>query len=231
MKKTVSYTKKVQKRIFKVVTSRFKNYYLTGGTALSLYFNHRLSEDLDFFTKKYKREEPDKIMDFISRKTGFSYKLETEQVDPKLIPMKVYFLEIKKGVILKIDFVQDFMKNTRRIHNGLHSIEDIYIRKISIAIREEKESVTGRIISTGRQTARDLYDIFYLSKNYKPLSSFFLEYFPKTKAESLIAWYRSFNRMDLKMELIDLIPGIDTSEIFKYLDREILIELPNKLIP
>lgn len=231
MKKTILYTKKVQEKIFRLVTARFKNYYLTGGTALSLYFNHRFSEDLDFFTQGYKREEPNKIMDFISRKTGFPYKLETEQVDPKLIPMKVYFLEFKRGIVLKIDFVQDFMKNVKRIQNGLHSIEDIYIRKISITSHKEKESPTGRMVPTGRQTARDLYDIFYLSKNYKPLSGFFLKYFSKSKAESLIAWYRSFNRMDFKMELIDLIPGIDTSEILKYLDREILIELPNKLIP
>lgn len=231
MKKTISYTKKVQKRIFKLVTSRFKNYYLTGGTALSFYFNHRFSEDLDFFTQKYKREDPDKIMDLISRETGFPHRMEAEQNDPRLIPMKVYFMELGNGIILKMDFVQDFMKNIKRARNGLHAIEDIYIRKISIATQKEKQSATGRMMPTGRQTARDLYDIFYLSKNYKSLSNFFLEYFPRNKAESLIAWYRSFSRMDLKMELIDLIPGIDTREMFKHLDEEILLDLPNKIIP
>ena len=231
MKKTISYIKKEQKKISSMVTSKYKNYYLTGGTALSFYFNHRLSEDLDFFTQKYKRDTPDKIMDFVSKKTRFPFKLEAEQKDPKLVPMKVYFMELKQGVVLKVDFVQDFMENVKRIKNGLHSIEDIYLRKIAATTGiGEKMSITGKILPAGRQTARDLYDIFYLSQKHKPISNFFLEYYSRDKAENLIAWYRSFNRMSLKMELLDLVPGIDTGKVFKHLDDEIIKKLPDKLI-
>ena len=53
-------------------------------------------------------------MQFIYEKTGFEFKLEVEQDDPKLIPMKVYSLDLKKGIILKIDFVQDFTKNLKK---------------------------------------------------------------------------------------------------------------------
>lgn len=232
MRTAIPYIKKEQKRITRIVTDRFKNYYLTGGTALCLYFNHRFSEDLDFFTQKYRKEDPNKIMEFLTQKTGFSYKLEGEQDEPKMIPMKVYSMELKKGIVLKLDFVQDFMKNTKKIKDGLHSVEDIYLRKIAIAVGgEEKEGITGKLIPTGRQTARDFYDIFYLSHNYKPVSDFFVEYFSKDKAESLIAWYRSFNRMNLKMELIDLVPKVDVQKILRYLDDEILKKLPEKIIP
>lgn len=231
MKKDISYITEEQKKIVSIVTAKFKDYYLTGGTALSFYFNHRFSEDLDFFTQKYERKDHDEIMSFISAKTGYAFKLEAEQNDPKLVPMKVYFMELKRGYILKIDFVQDFMKNIKPIKNGLHSTEDIYLRKVSITVgSEEKESITGGILSTGRQTAKDLYDIFHLSMNYKPVSDFFLEHFPKDKADNLIAWYRSFNRMNLKMDLLDLIPNVNTAEILKYLDHEILKNLPDKLI-
>lgn len=231
MKKVISYIKSEQKRITKVVTGEFKNYYLTGGTALSFYFNHRFSEDLDFFTQKYKKADPDRIMNFIAEKTGFNFKIGAEQDDPKLVPMKVYFLELKKKSILKIDFVQDFEKTIKKIVRGMHSIEDIYFRKISTAIGTgKKESITGKIMAAGRQTAKDLFDIYCLSKQYKPVSDFFLEYFSLDKAENVIAWYRGFNRMDLKLELMDLVPGVDTGEVIKHLDNEILKTLPDKLI-
>ena len=73
------YIVKQQKRIAQLVTSHFKDYYLTGGTALAFYYDHRFSEDLDFFTQKYSDSVPKQIMNFISQKTGFSYKLDAEQ--------------------------------------------------------------------------------------------------------------------------------------------------------
>ena len=56
MRDKVSYIKSEQKRISKMVTKEFKSYYLTGGTALSFYFNHRFSEDLDFLLRDTKKK-------------------------------------------------------------------------------------------------------------------------------------------------------------------------------
>lgn len=231
MEKKISYIKGEQKRIAGIVTKKFKRYYLTGGTALSFYFNHRFSEDLDFFSQSYNKKDPDKIMNFIAKLTGFKFKLEAEQDDPKLIPMKVYLLELKKRCVLKIDFVQDFQKNIKGIKNGMHSVEDIYYRKMSIGTRTAgKLDIIGKEIPTGRQSVKDLFDIYYLSKHHKPLSEFFFEYFSYDKAESLIAWYRGFNRMDLKVGLLDLVSKVNTGEVIRYLDSEILKKLPEKLI-
>ena len=231
MENKISYIKGEQKKITAMVTKKFKKYYLTGGTALSFYFNHRFSEDLDFFTQDYRKEAPDRIMNFVSKEGGFDFKLEAEQDDPKLIPMKVYSLGLKRGCVLKIDFVQDFEKNIKKIKNGLHSLEDIYYRKISAGIGTvKKQDATGRIIHAGRQSAKDLFDLYYLSKHQQSLSEFFLEYFSYDKAEALIAWYRGFNRMNLKTELLDLVPNVDTDRVIKHLDDEILKKLPEKLI-
>jgi len=231
MKNEISYIKGEQKRITGIVTKKFKKYYLTGGTALAFYFAHRFSEDLDFFTQEYKKEEPERIMDFISKETGFNFKLDAEQDDPKLIPMKVYFLELKKGCVLKIDFVQDFQKNIKGIKNGLHSVEDIYYRKISAGIGlVKKQDAVGRIIQAGRQSVKDFFDLYYLSEHYRPLSEFFFEYFSYDKAEALIAWCKGFNRMDMKLELLDLVSKIDTVKVIKHLDDEILKKIPEKLI-
>lgn len=230
MKKSIFYIESEQKKITSIATGRFKNYYLTGGTALNSYFKHRTSEDLDFFTQNYNKQDPDRVMEFISKKTGYQFKLEAEQDDPKLVPMKIYSIGLKMGYNLKIDFVQDFMKNIKKPQKGLHSVEDIYVRKISIAI-SSADDITGRMIPIGRQAAKDLYDLFYLSRNYRPISDMFLKYFYKDKAENLIVWYKSFNRMRLKMELLDLVPKVDTRNILDHLDTEILKKLPDKIIP
>lgn len=233
MKNKISHIKSEQRKITETVIKKFKKYYLTGGTALSFYFNHRFSEDLDFFTQDYREKDPDRIMNYVSKESGFSFKLEACQNDPELIPMKVYYLDLKKGCILKIDFIQDFDKNTREIKDGLHSLEDIYCRKISAAIGTstvKKQGTTGRVLHSGRQSVKDLFDLYYLSKHHQALSEFFFEYFSYNKAETLIAWYRGFNRMNLKIELLDLVPKIDTAGVMDYLDDEILKKLIEKLI-
>ena len=231
MRNNIPYIQQQQKKITSLVTKKFKNYYLTGGTALAFYFSHRFSEDLDFFTQDYRREDPVRIMDFISKETTFKFKQEAEQWDPKLIPMTIYSLSLNKGCFLKIDFVQDPEKNTGQLKNGLHSIEDIYRRKIGAAAgRTHKQDATGKTIPTGRQSVKDLFDLYCLSKRLRRLSEFFFEYFSYDKAEALIAWYRGFNRMNLKIELLELVPKVDTAGVIRHLDDEILKKLPEKLL-
>jgi len=233
LKNNISYIKGKQKKITDIVTKKFREYYLTGGTALSFYFNHRFSEDLDFFTQDYRKEDPDRIMEYVSKESGFRFKLEACQDDPELAPMKVYYLDLQKECVLKIDFIQDFDKNTRKIKDGLHSLEDIYCRKISAAVGTgtvKKQDITGRVLHSGRQSVKDLFDLYYLSKHYRALSEFFFEYFSYDKVETLISWYRGFNRMDLKIELLDLVPKIDTAGVMEHLDDEILKKLIEKLI-
>lgn len=230
MKENVPYIQTQQKKITQLVTAKFKKYYLTGGTALAFYFNHRFSEDLDFFSQNYLKEEPEQIMQFISETTGFKFKLEAEQEDPKLIPMKIYSLDLKKRVILKIDFVQDFEKNLRKIKKGLHSIEDIYYRKIFAAIGKiKKQDVSGKTIPAGRQSTKDLFDLYYLSGHHRPMSEFFFEYFSYDKSEALFAWYRQFNRTALKIELLELVQNVDTHAVIRHLDDEILHKIPEKI--
>ncbi|MBI3602531.1 MAG: nucleotidyl transferase AbiEii/AbiGii toxin family protein [Candidatus Omnitrophica bacterium] len=231
MKNKAAYIQKEQKRIFALVTKKFKNYYLTGGTGLAFYFRHRFSEDLDFFSQKYDRKDPEKIMDYIAKQTGFDYQLDVEQNTPKLIPMKVYFMELKDKQVLKIDFVKDFVPNVHPIKGGLHSLDDIYYRKIHAAIgAQSKQGQSGRLMATGRQSVKDLFDLYYLSSHYKPLSDVFFEYFAYNETERLDAWYRGFNRSETKLALMDLVTRIDTGKVFKYLDDQILKRIPDKLL-
>lgn len=231
MDEKIAIVKKEQKRVAKLVAKQFKNYYLTGGTALAFYFNHRFSEDLDFFTQQYVSKEPEEIMGFIKDKTRFSFQLDFEQDGPDVLPIKIYYLEIKKGIALKIDFVKDSIKNLHKVKNGLHSIEDIYCRKIFAAIGTRKaQSATGMVMATGRQAVKDLFDIYYLSTKYFPISKFFFKHFPMNEAARLDVWYRGFNRTEAKLELVDTIPQVDPGKVFAYLDREIFEKMPDKII-
>ena len=230
MDKKIAYIHKEQKRITHIVTLKFKDYYLTGGTALAFYFSHRFSEDLDFFSQKYQKNDPDKIMAFIAQETGFDYQLDAVQNDPKLIPMKVYFMELKDKQVLKIDFVKDFKKNINPVKNGLHSVDDIYLRKLYAAIgMRGKELDAGMTVATGRQSVKDLFDIYYLSSKYKPLNEVFFEYFAYNDVQRLEAWYRGFNRTETKLELVDLVPKSDSGIILKYLDGQIFKKIQDKV--
>ena len=92
-----------------------------------------------------------------------------------------------------------------------------------------KELDTGRLIATGRQSVKDLFDLYCLSSKYRPLSDVFLECFAYNQAEQLDAWYRGFDRSETKLSRMDLVPGIDTTKVFKYLDDQILKKIPNKI--
>lgn len=230
MKNKVTYIQKEQRRITDLVVKKFSKYYLTGGTALAFHFQHRFSEDLDFFSQKYTKQDPEKIMRYIAKETGFTYKFHAERDEANLVSMQVYYLELKDKHMLKIDFVKDYVQNLNSIKDGLHSLDDIYYRKIYAAIGGyNKEDESGRIIAAGRQSVKDLFDLYYLSSHYKPLSDVFFEYFGYNQVEQLSAWYKGFDRTETKLALMDLVDKVDTGEVFKYLDNQILRNIPKKL--
>jgi len=222
--------RKYQKEIQALVWKKFKGYYLTGGTALAFHFKHRFSEDLDFFTQSYDPHMADQIMEYLKKETGFAYKFKTENIDPKFVPMKVFTLYLPQKYPLKIDFVQDALAHLNQPKKGIDSIEDIYFRKCSIATRTfGKKDILGRVMPAGRQTAKDLFDLYFLSKQYKPLNQFCFEYFNEQEIERFCVWYRRFNRIDLKIDLQDLITDQDISKVILHLDKEILTNILKRL--
>ncbi len=221
---TKKYIQKEQKRIHQLVTKQFPEYYLTGGTALAFHFQHRFSEDLDFFTQKYSKTTADEIMKFVTKKTGYPFQLVFEQAGPELLPIKMYTLAIGHGLTLKVDIVQDPYRNIQKINNGMHSIEDIYCRKIFIALNPRHAGVddTGREMTTTRKEAKDIFDIYYLSANFQPLEEFFLDHFPFKLFPRLDAWYRSLERREMFIDLGERVEGVDPREVFKHLDDQII---------
>ena len=218
---------KVQKQILELVTEEYPQVYLVGGTAISLLYDHRISEDLDFFTQKYSSKLHMEIAAFIKRKTGFKYRLIEEEKRKRYLPMAVYEFQAGKNLVLKVDFVKDIAELFRpRNRNGVADIEDLYYRKMVAVIGwKAGESKVGKTLAGGRQKAKDLFDVYYLSSHVKLLSQWFPSHFDQNAYERLTAWYLGIPKQKTVMELLDLVPACDTKLVFKHLDDEIIHKL------
>ncbi len=217
---------KEQKKIARMVTSRFPEYYLAGGTALAFHLKHRFSEDLDFFSPSYTPASADKIMRHIKVMTGYSFKVgDALKGNKKIAGMKVFYLDMGSAV-MKVDFVEDVFGDAVVVEKGILSLADIYRHKIFAAIGVRgKMSSTGGPVAGGRQSVKDLYDLYTLSKRHEPLKKFFFRYFSAADAARLDHWYRGFHRSEAVLELLDLDVKDDPRKVFAYMDKVILKEM------
>ena len=87
------------------------------------------------------------------------------------------------------------------------SIEDIYLRKIfSITGSVKSRDIIGREITIGgRQEAKDFFDLYCLSSITTPLSAFVERFKDAAIKEGIINWYRTYDRMNIKTGLLDLV--------------------------
>jgi len=220
-----------QQKVLKLLAGKIDDFYLAGGTALSAYyFNHRESVDLDFFTHKFHKPRVEKIAVLISLGTKKKIKLSGQELRKNMVKIAVYNLLIdNKGKILKIDFVEDYIKLLKPLKsvNGINvlSLEDIYLRKLfAITGTSVAEDITGRKIAKGgRQEAKDFYDLFCLSQIFMRLSDFAVKYGNPLIRESIIRWFRTYGRFDMKTGLLELSlkKNVDYNEIERHFTREV----------
>ena len=174
--------RKAQKKFLEVFAKKAKVFALCGGTALELYYlNHRFSADLDFFSPKYDLSEIDRLILGFSKYSNRKIKLESEFLTNNRAKVRFYTAPIRDSDrLLKIDFVEDiiFTKPDIKEIKGvrLYSAENIYLQKL-LAITGSNPEVDdiGRQITSGRREARDIFDIYMLSKKIKPLHLFLQE--------------------------------------------------------
>jgi len=201
-----------QNKVLKLLADKMEDFYLAGGTALSrVYFKHRISYDLDFFTKKFSKNKVSMIMQELSKSLKLQVSLAKEQNKKDMAKIAVYYIYISKGEILKIDFVEDFFELVAPLKtvDGIKvlSLEDIYLRKIFVVSGAiETTDLTGRkTFKGGRQEPKDFYDLYVLSHTFMRLSEFARRYCDSTRKEGLITWFRSYDRMEMKTGLLDII--------------------------
>ncbi len=131
-----------------------EDFYLTGGTALALfYYQHRRSEDLDFFTAK---DVPIKTIEkFIKDARQSLRPLEISY--NKSYDRRIYQFKFQNGNILKIEFTYYPFKNLRKPKNtkGImaDSLLDIGANKIMSVM--------------DRYEPKDFFDLYFIKKDYR----------------------------------------------------------------
>ena len=211
------------------MTGKMDGYYLAGGTALSLfYFQHRESYDLDFFSKEFSKKRIEDIVKNLSADIDKKLSLIGEETKKDRAQVLVYSYKVNEDT-LKIDFVEDAYKliKSPKIINGIPALEkeDIYLRKIfaacgSYAVINE---IGNKEFKGGRQEAKDFFDLYFLSKTFMPLSKFAVEYCDPAQIESIVVWYRTYDRVAIKLGLLDIITDkkVDFQEMERHFRYEI----------
>ena len=129
-------------------------FYLTGGTALSrFYFNHRYSDDLDFFINDDpKFHEYLKSLFEAAKRDGIEFKIRMN--DER-------FARIIAGGVLKVEFVNDipfYLGNPEKIKNAPYSKIDNLMNILSNKITAFRD----------RDEVKDIIDIREIANSIKP---------------------------------------------------------------
>ncbi|GBU26634.1 hypothetical protein R84B8_00144 [Treponema sp. R8-4-B8] len=125
------------------------DFFLTGGTALSrAYYNHRYSDDLDFFVNQSKTydEQLDKVLALL-QENGYIWDIHNEYTRAKDFTT----LKVRKGseTLLKLDFVNDLVP-----HYGEIIETGLFYRTDSI-----RNMLSNKLSAIFRYAAKDVVDI------------------------------------------------------------------------
>lgn len=147
---------KNQQKILQIISLDelfYKNFYLTGGTALAeFYLYHRLSEDLDFFSEK--EFDPQWIFVFFKKNQKI---LKIKKIDyQQSFNRNLFFLYLDKEII-KTEFTYfpfPRIETTLQKNNlAIDSVLDIAVNKIFTIYQKVR--------------ARDFIDLYFIIKKYK----------------------------------------------------------------
>ncbi len=147
-----------QNGVLNCVRSSEVRFFLTGGTALSRgYFNHRFSDDLDFFIENDSefRSQTDKVMSAF-QSSGYVISSGDFLISEDFISL---FLESRlyPEVRLKIDFVNDVAKRF-----GAITETDVYYRT-----DDWSNILSNKLCALLRLEAKDFADIWVIAENRK----------------------------------------------------------------
>ncbi|MFT7638221.1 MAG: putative nucleotidyltransferase component of viral defense system [Candidatus Omnitrophota bacterium] len=226
-------------KAIKQLANKCAGFYLGGGTALSLYyFNHRESYDLDFFTKKISEDDIDELMQCLATQLKKKLIRESSVANAKMAKVLKYYIGDNKDNSLKIDFIEDHFRcfESDKNINGIDimSLNSLYIRKIYAfaGIIPKLDPVGRSIPAGGRQSAKDIFDLYHLSHSYETLSKFCHEHFEKNERDMIGVKSRAISRFDLSCELLDIETSqdIDTKKIIheilnNQIEKMVLMEL------
>ncbi len=230
---------KLRDEVLKPLNGKVDDFFLGGGTALSLYYlHHRESFDLDFFTKDFSDKRIKAIISEIENYLDVKTISEEEVIAKNRAKILRCFIPISDKKLLdahenknslKIDFLEDVyydIPSREIVIDGIPilSQENIYLRKIYAVcgVLETEDKVGRKRFVGGRQEAKDLFDLYFLSKDFMRLSKFVAEHCQEEK-EKVITWYSSYKREEMKLGILELIiiKETDFYDIERHFKKEV----------
>lgn len=234
---TFTHLYKRQDKILKKIFDKEKEIFpsarviLAGGTALArCYLQHRASYDLDFFVNV--RFDPIVIQRRLSE-VGVPLKM-VESVNKPMFAAELHGVADVDGETLRVSIVEDIYADMFPVKTvgsiRTEAIDGLYHRKLRTITGsgEGVASSTGRTVQAGaRQTARDLFDLYVLSNEIKPLLEFVREinrHGAGVPEALLISGLRKVRWMELMdefemLEVAQRYAGIKAFDIKRYFDE------------
>ena len=224
---------KAQKQMLQVVAKADLPVYLAAGTALAIRCGHRHSEDLDFFTQRWSKKLHRDLSKRIGQATAFPFRLTGERIKPRFARMARYDFSVTPEVPVKVEIIEDFDPLLRPIEpDGIASMDDLYLRKIRAVIGwTAKPSSTGQLVAGGRQNAKDLFDLWYLSTHYTPLHEWFPTHFTRQDYQRLTRWLQTMTGQGTTFALLDVAPRCDTKQIRQHMEQQVYERLNRRYVP
>ena len=144
-----------QKQVIKLIAdeSRLASFYLSGGTALSaFYLQHRLSDDLDFFST-----EPIDVQFILAFVETLKENLNSPKVRfERLYDRNIFFLELVNDKELKIEFTRYQFKRLGRI-----------AKRAGISVDSLRDLAANKLMAMiDRFDPKDFVDLYFLLKRF-----------------------------------------------------------------
>ena len=194
-----------------------KQFYFTGGTALSaIYLHHRESEDLDFFSEeKLENEAIEKFIEGIAKKKKLEIRFTLREI------VRIYELLKEDKVKIKVDFGYYPYKRLKRGLNingvKIDSLQDIATNKLHTV--------------TSRTQVKDFVDLYFLLKEFTVWDLFY-GVKEKFRIELDLFWLGSDF---LKVEQFDVLPKMlvplklkDLQDFFKEKAKQLGMRIVKK---
>ncbi len=215
----------LQDRVFKVAEIYGDRIYLTGGTALSrFYFQHRLSEDLDFFTTS--EDLTLIIRDLIRRLEELEIAIAPERIEPYFARI----MAIDGANTLKIDLVRepvvfgDLIKTPAGIY--INNLADLGANKVSAyEDRAAIKDIIDLYFITQRHSWEELFQIADTKRNPIPYEHLLMVNAGGVKGGALLLKEVSAQEIN---EFCEIVKEKTTAEIKK--KTEIAIQNLSKII-
>ncbi len=152
---TLSLLTKEQQTVYnEVIKEEYirKNFYFTGGTALSFYYlNHRYSDDLDFFSeKKFNNQAIFNLIEGIVKKHNSKFQSRLDEVT------YIFDIVFSNNYKLKVDFS---FYPYKRLEKG-DLIEGLYIDSLL-------DIATNKLVTISqREDVKDFVDLYFLLQKF-----------------------------------------------------------------